>query len=147
MRAAGIHARKGKYFVQPASTTVNGIQILTEPCMVLEESVEDTELGAVVLAALDCSREGVLDPAPDEFPSLLKPLLRAARVGSWRAFVVGTAYVDIEDDGIRLIVTSYVNRGSRRGFEPDEGSAILADRASPADVGARIREAFARTSR
>lgn len=82
-----------------------------------------------VLAALALSRADVKHP--DDWRSVLAPLLSAAGVKSWPTFVKGTKSIEVEaaaDSSMKLIPTR--NLGATDGFEPvvEKTIAVTADR-------------------
>lgn len=86
------------------------------------------------------------DPSgPSDWAEVVRPLLAAAEVKSWKQFMKGNVAVGIFlDENYRFVPT--------RNREPDAGFGDLDDRAislragaSMAEIGAAAREAFVRS--
>lgn len=146
-RRAEVYHRQTSYFIHASSRTVDGIWVLTEPCVKLSDACSDEELGDAALAALDASRNEVPSPPPGDSRSVLGPLLRSAGVKSWSTFAKGTSSVDLRDEGGRISIVPQENREPRDGFRPDDAHVIVIDRQHGAALGARIREAFTHATR
>jgi Immunity protein Imm1 len=81
MRQATAYRRMEHLFVHSSSRTTDGVWILSEPCIKLDEECTDGDLGAAVQACLQGSRTGV--PHPTSWGHLLDPLLVLAGEKSW----------------------------------------------------------------
>lgn len=141
MRAASVFKRSGRFIVHPSSTTTAGVGIAAEPVVVLPGDVPERDLGQAILTAIRESKSGV--PAPDSWADVAKPLLRAASVRSWSAFVKGTVNCEVVDDGVHLHFAPTENRGARGGFQfkPSGRISIRAD-SEPGAVGSALNKAI-----
>jgi hypothetical protein len=100
MKRASVYARRGVMLVCPSSRTTDGVWVVTKPVAVVPGDASDADLGATVKASLDQSAENV--PHPDEWDAVLQPLLAAAGVKSWKAFVTGTECIELELSSVEL---------------------------------------------
>lgn len=142
MKRADVYRRGTSILVHSLSETTEGVWIVSPPCVRLAEEDTDTELGEVVVAALGRSCVGL--PHPTRWDGLLRPLLDAARVKTWRTFVNNAVSVGVEKLGEQLELVPTENLGAKGGFE--ERGALKVTLAMPKDaeqVGAAVREALA----
>ncbi|UJR80327.1 hypothetical protein [Sandaracinus amylolyticus] len=146
---AGAYLRNGIDYVFSEARTTIGWRIYSgAPPACLAVSVSDAELGTAIRAAGAQYRVDVEQPHPrdvDDVDGQMFPFLRASGVKSWKAFVMsgGTrlANIAIEDDVVRISPTQrrgigFVGRG--------DDAAIVATAPPDADLGAMLRECFAR---
>lgn len=140
MKRAVIYRRKSKLFVHASSRTTDGVWIFAEPCLSVEETVDDERLGAIVQTALAGSLTGV--PHPTEWARLLDPLLKQAKVKSWSTFAESASCAEIEKDDGRTTVVSMKNLGIAGGFEPDPSRSLIVDSTGNAELGASVRGAL-----
>jgi hypothetical protein len=109
---------------------------------VLPLTVDDRTLGALITDVVGRSRTGVPHPMnPTDHAAVLRPLLAAARVSSWRAFMRGTLEVTIFLEGGKLLMLPSVNLGPREGFG-EAGSSVTAEPGDAEAVGRAAREAL-----
>lgn len=144
-RCAGVYLRGADIVVHSESQTRDGAWILAEPVTQLEAGCSDASLGGQVRAALRASRTGI--PHPKAWTGMVEPLLRAARVRSYKSFVDGAWYVTVDEraGGITLVPTR--NRGAREGFAEDpDAASFVAEGATDAALGAAVRTALGRAS-
>ena len=140
MKRATAYRRKGHFFVHASSRTTDGVWILTEPCVKLDETCSDEDLGEATRAAISASRAGV--PHPRNFAGLLDPLLRQAGVKTWSAFAKTATCAEIEADGGKVSVIPTRNLGVDEGFQPDPDRASSADLDDTDSLGAGVRRAL-----
>lgn len=103
-------------------------------------------LGQAVADALSAGKAGVPAPARSEMALLVKPLVRAAGVRSWRAFLRGTraCFAERQLESIKLSPSIAGSREARKGFLVRPGYDVFVQTgASPADLGRAVREALA----
>ena len=98
-----VHARsEGYYLVSSAKTTTGLWQQVAEPPTFLGADAPPTQIGRDALACL-AARNRSAHPQRDEWKEArresLDPIIRAANVRSWRAFISNTTTVDVEADG------------------------------------------------
>lgn len=117
MKLATVFLRRKVLLIHPSSRTTDGVWIMVAPCAVTPESTSDADLGGMVERALAQSTQNV--PHPQQWGGLLKPLLSAAGVKSWRTFAEGAVCVQVQlsCDEVRAIPTE--NLGAKEGFQPD----------------------------
>jgi hypothetical protein len=115
MKSASIYMRNKRFIVHPWSTTLTGLLIATEPFIVLDGAVSPEDLGKAICHALDSAASGL--PYPERWLDIDKPLLSAAGVKSWKAFVKQAACcLTLEKDKVIEIVPQK-NLGTRDGFQ------------------------------
>lgn len=137
MKCASVYARSGAYFLHPDGTTTDGLRIAMSPCVRLPAGCSDVELGEAVIAALGASRTGLRHPWHDEWKLIPQPLLRAARVRSWRAFAREASQVSLTLEADALTVTPWKRDGD--GFVDDPGRPEEQVGSSAVDIGAALR--------
>jgi len=144
LKRAIAYRRKKNVIVHPSSQTTDGVWIVSEPCLVLDMSCSDREIGKAVAEALECSRTGV--PHPIEWKGIVVPLLRAAGVKSWTTFAKNTTSVEVEADGNALVLVPTKNLGTIEGFEPDLSGRKKLDRSADDETtGKEVRQLLARS--
>jgi hypothetical protein len=140
-RMATIYLRKQSLYTHAYSLTTNGVWMLTEPVLKMNEAANDADIGSAIRAALDRSRTNVPHPkSQSEWAEILKPLLEEAGVKSWARFVHGASCVIVKSgDQELLIIPTNKSRGQ---FEHELASAIALQNTttSASDVGAAVRE-------
>jgi hypothetical protein len=138
-RAAAVYFRSGTWYVSPLNETVTGLQIVSEPTLVVESSAEETELGSAMLRALSLSRVGV--PYPASFKGLTDDILRAAALRSWSTFTKTATHFLAKDDGvrIRLVPSRRASRGTSFEYVPSQTVSLTCG-ASPSEIGRHLVE-------
>jgi len=141
LKRAVIYARERTIIIHAFSKTTTEEWVLSEPCIYLDASCSSTELGQAVAIALSRSRTGV--PEPTDRQDLLKPLLWAACVESWQAFVDGCAVsVVVEKVFDDFVLLPAVLVGEE--FKPDKSSKrALGSTAQTETIGHEVRELLA----
>jgi hypothetical protein len=137
-KMATVYRRKRTLFAHASSLTNDGVWILTEPVLTLDESAADADIGAVVQAALEKSHINV--PHPKNWSELLKPLLKEAGVKSWARFVAGSSCVVIEFGSGKLSVIPTENLGSDGGFEDRPPGGVTLNGLNASEIGSTVRE-------
>lgn len=116
MKYAGLLKRDSAIILYPEACAASGVLSIIEPMIVLEMSVQPTQLGATIREVLSYSRSGLPHPNPSDSGSRLKPLLRAAKAKSWAEVIRGAKSIEIAADEAMLFFTPTENRGPREGF-------------------------------
>lgn len=143
MKRATTAYQRGKLFIlHTSSCTIDGVWILTEPCIRLTMDCTDAELGNAVQSTLDASEINV--PHPTDWDHGLEHLLSAAGVKSWSTFAKSALCVEIDAEGEELILTPTSNEGPSNGYEHSSQTLSISLPASNTVIGARLREAFLR---
>jgi hypothetical protein len=128
--------------VDRVDTTTDGVPISTDDVAVFDLSVSDEILGRALVDAIGRAQGGVRPLRTDEWQAALEPLLRAAGVSSWRAFVRGCRDVSVFSDvGVVRLVPS-INLGSKEGFEGLEDRQLTANVKDIAHVGQMAKRAL-----
>jgi hypothetical protein len=138
-KLATVYRRKQTLFAHASSLTTDGLWMMTEPVLKLEEGATDADIGSTVRACLDQSRTNVEHPKTFG-GGLLKPLLMEAGVKSWAKFVEGTSCVVIESHNGRLSIIPTVNLGAVGGFEDQPARSLTINKnAVASEIGAAVR--------
>jgi hypothetical protein len=144
-RCAGVYLRGADIIVHAKSQTTDGVWILAEPVTQLEAGCSDGALGGQVRAALRASRCGV--PRPKAWAGLVEPLLKAARVRSYKRFVDGAWYVTVDEGEGGITLTPTRNQGAKEGFAEDgDAASVVPGSATDAALGAEVRTALGRAT-
>lgn len=145
-RLAAVDLRRGRYVSYASSLTVDGLWVANGHHELLDGAAGDEELGGAAARALAASRTGV--PAPDlrNGPSPLAPVLASVGVRSLGSYLKGTRQVQVEQDGPGVVVTPTDNQGRTEGFVEAPDLAIRLTDPTPAELGAAVRDALARSS-
>jgi hypothetical protein len=140
---ASVDARvDDRLILQSYSRTDDWLWTLGDPPVALASTVSDEDLGLAVVLMLDRSRTGV--PRPEDLRPLMKPLLAAAGVRSQRAYYDGTRSVVIRRSAEDSVVVE-PSRRDHRSFLPLADRSIALAAATPASLGAAIREGLTRS--
>ncbi|MBB5791109.1 hypothetical protein [Jiangella mangrovi] len=132
--------RGGCFVISGYSPTPSGVGVINDHMGALDETVNDSELGEFVMAALESSGRTVA-ASSQEISARLKRLHRLARVRSQRQFMAGAKAVSVERASGELVVSPFANLGSAGGFEPS-GTYIRPDSRDPSDVARSIKMAL-----
>jgi hypothetical protein len=143
MKRATVYHRKGKFFAHASSQTTAGVWILSEPCLALDDTCTDHELGSALLGALAGSENAVAHP--QSWKGLLDPLLTQAGVKSWGTFSKTATCLEVEADAGHIALIPTLNLGVDAGFQADPSQAVSVDAAPavPAVLGASARKLLA----
>lgn len=116
VKCASVYLRQSAYIVHSSSRTTHGFWSGSEPIIRLDSAVNDQALGDAIVKAIDASKIGVA--APEDPRSVLAPLLSVAGVKSWSAFSREAECVEVEADGLEMILIPTRKLGSSQGFQP-----------------------------
>ncbi len=143
MKVAMIDNRKGKWLVGSYSQTVDGVWIHQGEYEVLSTETDVAVVAEAILSALGRSRVGV--PHPQDWSGHTRPLLEAAGVPSWRAYVNGTKSISITQEGDSISLTPMINKGAREGFGfQNERTVVVPATAAPDELGDELGDALER---
>jgi hypothetical protein len=143
-----VYRRSGEYLLAGSSRTTEGVWVHDGAPGVLGEAEADPErLGQELLACLALPRPAVPHPGPGEWPDRrragLEPILRAARVRSWRAFVSTADLVEVSRAGGSVSVAPMRAMPEHRGaFETDLARVQRLTAPSSAELGNAVLRAF-----
>jgi hypothetical protein len=88
------------------------------------------------------ARQGVQRPSQEQWGSLLRPLLEAAGVASWRTFMNGARDLSVfEDAGVIELLPS-INLGPKGGFAGDETGLLRVPKSDPTLLGQCVKAAL-----
>jgi len=139
LRKATAYLRRNKVIICPVSDTTDGVGVICAPIFNLDAN-DVLGLGEATLEALQLSRKGIPHPAPMEWSKLSEPVLKAAGVGSWNAFVRSAKDVIVRFETNRVVYIPTRNLGPRDGFaaisERERSSAPTAAEVGPALLAA-----------
>jgi hypothetical protein len=140
MKTAHVFEYNGNLYFRPYSQTTAGVWIGTDSIMRLDTAAPNSEIGRVVLLVIDKSQYAI--PHPSVWSEMDDdPLLKAAGVKSWSAFMkkAKCLAVDLENLTLRLIPRR--NMGPREGYEPmPEQSVEIPLDSPPQHIGLAIRD-------
>ncbi|MDR0516480.1 MAG: CdiI family contact-dependent growth inhibition immunity protein [Fibromonadaceae bacterium] len=144
IKSTSIYMRNKHYYIMPYSQTTVGLYIGVEPITVLDDNVSDKILGKSIVDSFAFSKEEI--PNPSDSDNVAKPLLKAAKVKSWRAFMSGSESISFENiDGV-IKLLPWVNGGAvgpGRGFRSNgEKDCILSADCSAAELGKTVKKMF-----
>ena len=138
MKSATVYRRKHVLYVHPKSRTTDGLWIVTDPILKLDEPVGDSDIGSAIRAALDRSESNV--PRPTNWDEISKVLLKGTGASSWSKFVQSTSCVIVTSTGDELSVMPTENRGARGGFAHEPDKVVVLRQASVSELGAVARK-------
>lgn len=145
-RSATLDLRRGRYLAWSSSLVVDGFWVANGTHEILDESVDDGELGAAVHRMLAASRAGVPDPHLGGGPDPFAPVLAAFGLRGYSTYVKGTRSVNVEADDDAVVLTPTRNGGSREGFVGLPEQAVRLTAPDPGALGAALRTAMTRSS-
>ncbi len=138
MKLAAVYQRGPAVLLHALSCTADGVWILSEPCVRMPIDCSDSDMGNALLSVLEWSKSPV--PRPTHWKEVLEPLLKAAGVKTWQAFVKSAVCVEVELGGNKLEFIPTRNLGSVGGFQADESrKAVVVPIGASASVGATLR--------
>jgi hypothetical protein len=141
VKRATIYRREDGFFVHASSRTTDGVWILDDPCLKVEEDAGDNSVGTAIRAALDGSRSGIAHPRT--WTGLLESLFRLARVKSWATFAKTAKCAEIEEEGDAITVTPAINLGVDEGFQLGHKQGLVLEATTSVEVlGANVRRAL-----
>jgi hypothetical protein len=128
-----------------------GYYVVAPPALAATLADEDPVLGRHVREALSAYQPTVPEHAPIRSGALMKPVLGALGARSNRQLHEHGLHCWIEDTATGFVFVPTHNggaRGDQRGFSPLEDRAVRLSRdASDVELGAALRQAFARCTR
>jgi hypothetical protein len=137
-----VYLRSGRLILERVDVTTDGVPIGTDDLLVTSPDIPDAELGGRLLAIIDRAKQGVPHPTQDEWDSMLKPLLDAAGVPSWRTFMNGAKDLSVfqADGAIELFPTT--NLGPKGGFGEDGSGPLRVSRSDLSVLGQTVKSAL-----
>jgi hypothetical protein len=114
MKAATAYSMRGKIYIHSSSKTKDGVWMLGDPVISIADAVDAYVVGASVRQCLDGSRIGV--DHPKSFSDIFSPVLKLAKVKSYREFARAAKCVEIVENGGQISFFPTVNHGVDEGF-------------------------------
>lgn len=120
-----VFQRPDGYFVVSAEQTTGGLWLyVSEPPTVIEPSADAVQLGTVVGSCLAHPRPIVPHPSQNDWTEVrrasLAPIMRAAKVRSWRSFLATARLISVDRSDQQYTVTPMQRRGNpSSAFTPD----------------------------
>jgi len=141
MKSATAYSRRGKIFIHSSSKTKDGVWILAEPVISIGDVVDSNAVGASVRECLHGSRIGV--DHPKSFSDLFSPMLKLAKVKSYKEFAREAKCVEIvEDDGVISFFPT-ANHGVDEGFVRLGGAREISQAKEDLQVGKALLDSIA----
>ncbi|KGN32183.1 hypothetical protein N802_11025 [Knoellia sinensis KCTC 19936] len=137
----------GYYLVASAQTTAGVWLDVAEPPGLLSRAADAAQLGGEVLDRLTQRRPTVLHPRPEEWAEVTRggvtPVVTAAKVRSWRAFVTTATLVVVDRANQTFSVSPMKALPKPRGaFEPVLDNETKLRSPSAESLGGAILQAF-----
>jgi hypothetical protein len=143
-KMAGAYRLSDRIIIHSNMIYRSGLAILSAPVFTAMTQDDPSDIGNMILLALDSAVVGV--PDPDRYQVNLDPLLRAAGLRSERKLQQQTLYCTIEIGPDSYILSPTHNGGTRgdsKGFQFLAGQAIRVERSSSkGELGSSLLEAF-----
>jgi hypothetical protein len=143
---AALDLRRGRYLTWSSSLVVDGFWVANGTHEVLDEGVDDGELGAALRRMLAAARTGVPNPHLGGGSSPFAPMLATLGLRGYSTFLKGTRHVDVEADADAVVLTPTRNGGAREGFVGLPEQAVRLTAPDPAALGAALRTALTRST-
>jgi hypothetical protein len=141
---ANVDLRQGEYLVSTYSRTAGGFWVLDGTPTRVPQETPPAELGKVIRAALDQSRDGLDDPGRDGNPA--QPLLDLLGLPDYASYAKGTRSVEVylegSNDKETVEITPQRNQGGRKGFTPIDDETRTLTYESPEQLGTEVIKAF-----
>ncbi len=141
LRCVGVFLRGNSFFIEAISHTIDGIGVTEDVRLSVPCTAADDALADAILEQLARSRTGILGPPPSS--DLVKSLLKIANVKSWRQFVEGARFAEVEDDGVVFTIVPFRNLGAKDGFRPVHERAARIPADARHELGAATRAILA----
>lgn len=140
---ATVYDRDGRLYVHSSSQTTAGLWIRNDAPVLVPSKENVGEIGRSVRQCLEASRQGV--PHPTVWTNMFKPVLKAAKVRSYRAFMTSARCLGVSVAEGVVTLTPTRNEGSRGGFAylPDAAKITLG---SDETLGAAVLEALEKST-
>ena len=139
-RRASVDLRGDRVFVVARVRTAAGIWYVGDRFEEMPADAPDEQLGSAVETALEHSVE-----VPGRKDEWLDALLKAAGVRSWSRYAKGLRSVSVLHAGEDVTVTPKRNLGAREGFEEMVEAEERLGSPAPAELGAAVKRALAKT--
>ena len=143
-----IYRRPEGYYLVVSAKTTAGVRVdVPENPRVLDSAAEAAELGGAALGLLLEPRPTVPHPQRDEWTGVrrrsLGPILKAAKVRSWKSFTAAATLVAVSRTDSTFTITPMRMAGPPDGgYEPDTDTEQLVRSPSKGDCGTAILNAF-----
>ena len=139
---------EGYYLVVSAKTTMGLWVAVPESPEVLGSAAEAAELGGAAVDLLVTPRPTVPHPQRDEWTGVRRrsigPIMKAAKVRSWKSFTAAAALVAVSRTGSTFTITPMgLPVPPDGGYEPDTEAEQIVRSPSKGDCGTAILDAFA----
>lgn len=146
--ALTIYARaEGYYLVASAKTAAGLLQHVAEPPTFSGIDAPPSQIGRLALVRLSEPRPRTPHPERDEWSDVrrttVQPVIRAAKVASWREFITNTAMVEVARAGDAFKVMPMTALARPQGaYEPAINEEIGLVSPTPEDLGLAVLRAF-----
>ena len=145
-KCANVYAVGDAFLARSLSRVERVHWIGTGPSLRLPIDCGDNVLGDAVLSALEQSQESVPYPGPGGWKVVGKPLLKAAKLRSWKALAESAYLVGVSLDAGQFQVTPWISQGAKLGFGIGEPSIQLVSSENTASIlGAEVRRMMERS--
>ena len=141
MKSAVAYSRRGKILIHSSSKTKDGVWILGEPVISIGDVIDANVVGASLRQCLDGSRIGV--DHPKSFSDLFSPVLKLAKVKSYKEFSREAKCVEIVEDGAVIGFFPTTNHGVDEGFVRLEGRREISRSEGDLQVGQALLDSIA----
>jgi hypothetical protein len=140
-KGATLHERKGELFLSSSSLTTDGVWIDSEPFCKIPAESDSKLIGDAIINAINSSRQGVPHPGPNQWSSVIAPLLALASAKSYGAFMKNSRCLVFTLDGDTIKMIPSKNLGPKGGFEPLPADTISVPFTSPAEsIGDSVKK-------
>lgn len=138
---------EGYYLVVSAQTTAGIWQHCAEPPDLLGATAEAVDIGDLALRRLAKPRSPIPHPQRDQWTDVrrasLTPIMRSAKLRSWKAFTATATLVDVHRTDLDFTVTPMAPpAGPQEGFEPDVDRERMLQEPTADSLGTAIVQAF-----
>jgi hypothetical protein len=137
-QSVNVYKRESELIVASYSQTTAGLWVMNGWLRQLRQETDDEGLGALILSALDASKNNidvpVIDPNPDA------PLLKMLGLRSYGVFMVGTQCVRVNRDVGTIQVTPKRNRGGQNGFTELTDRTERLETPTAQQIGTAVRD-------
>jgi hypothetical protein len=142
VRTATVYLRSKRLILERVDVTTDGVPIGTDDLLVVPSDIPAAELGTQLLGIMKRARQSVPHPSQDQWDSLLRPLLDAAGVSSWRTFMNGARDLSVFDDNGVIELLPSTNLGPKGGFAVDEPGLRRVPKSDPTLLGHSVKAAL-----
>jgi hypothetical protein len=141
-RKATVYRRAGLVLVNRVDTTTEGIPVSTDQVLTFGLDASPDLVGQGLLDVVRQARSHIPPLSRSEWVTGFDPVLRAAGVRSWRAFIRGCRDLSVFDEGDELRLVPSVNKGAREGFSLIDASEIRTTKRVARTVGEAVMRAL-----